>query len=221
MKANFTLGNINPNFVAGINNIASKAYILARCEEATKALKAYIKEGKDTGVLRCDISDTLNIELGSVEDMLHAIAMLKKDVNKVAKDKASNLIGYYIDPTFSLSEGDIYHNFDAEAFLRNIGLISEGTLKSNKVKKVEAFSALVVDRKKAGYADRFNGTDYITISEDKDIKNNPLTFLLAILEGMYQSELINRTFEENAEGLRTSAFVYSPKQATATEADEA
>ena len=148
MKANFTLSNINPNFVAGINNIAGKAFILAQCEKATKALKAYLKEGKDTTTLRCDISDTLGIDVASVEDMLPAIASLKKDTNKVAKEKASSLIGYYIDPTFTLSDGDIFHNFEAEAFLRNIGLISEGTLKSNKVKKVEAFSALVVDRKK-------------------------------------------------------------------------
>lgn len=215
MKATFTLGNINPNFLAGINNITAKAYTIAEAEKATKLLKQAIKAKADTSDLRVAISEGLDIELASVDDMISTLATLKTNTMKQAKAKSESLLSYYIDPTFVMEGSDIYHDFNAEEFLRNIGVISEGTLKSNKVRKVADFAEAVTDRVKAGYTDRFNGTDYVSTSEDKIMKNNALTFMLAILEGMYAGGLIDRTFTESEAGGRVSAYTYIPKQAEA------
>ena len=143
--------------------------------------------------------------LQAVRDSLKASGIVdKKEVNDRTADERANVraskeradamctmfITRYIDVADAVA-GEIYH-FDVEAFLRNIGALSDGEVDKKVVKKVEAIRSTVVDRVKESVTRRKKGDDFLTAGERKEVKNTPIELVLAIIAAMLESGAIER-----------------------------
>lgn len=123
---------------------------------------------------------------------------------QASKERATNLciacITRYVS-TEDYLNGEIYH-FDVIEFLKNIGALTDGDDNKKCAKKVENFRNSVIDRYKVSVTRRKNGDNFLTAGERKEVKNNPIDLILALISAMVESGAV----EYSAGGLKIVDF---------------
>lgn len=183
-KAALNFATINHDALTMASNCQLAVNALAQSEKALQAVRDAHKDAD---------KDTLKL-LTERE---------RKDVRN-DKDRARTMCTAFITRYIAvddLTAGEIY-NFDMSAFLQNIGVLSAGDDDKKVTRKVERFRDLVVDRVRVSVARRKKGDDFLTLGEEKAVKNDIIDLFCAIAYAMVDSGAI----EYSGGGLVVKSF---------------
>lgn len=183
-KATFNWKRINNDFLTLVNNSFDAITWLAGREVVLAEAKQKVTDEADDMDLTADARKRY-------------IAKWTKDERKAvsdAKQKASDMcfasVVRYVNPT---DVSDVYH-MDIEAFLRNIGVVNgEGKLNNSAMKRVVSLKQEVTDRVRVSITKRKAGENKLTHGTTKDVANNSIDLMLAIIEAMQESNCFELT----------------------------
>ena len=166
-KATVNFANMDKNVLTMLSNCQLAINALAVAEQATDKAK---DKAKKAGKVGKDLTNAISVE---------------KTAEKNARERCATMCSAFIIRNMSTEDitdknFDIYH-INWQEFLKSIGVVSDGAIDKKATDKIEAIISLAVDRYRNTVDKRKRGEKEFSLSERKEVKNNPIDLVSAFI----------------------------------------
>ena len=202
------IGNIDSNFVAGLNRSLDSINKLARVEQARKQASDEYKKDFDYNPSTASESDKK-----AYKDYMKSYNKAVTDASKQADGITTLILTKYTDFDFTAGDYTLFNVKALESFLRNIGVLVGDIDKCKDKQKDTAQTILVTvrgylnqvtNRKTASMGKRYKGNAYITYKQGKELANTSIEYVLALIDGLASTDAIIKEVDDKGNVLSVS-----------------